>query len=466
MSGLFGLLKLGTRSLQVQGTGVEVAGQNLANVNNPAYARQRIAIQSSPSIDRPHGPQGTGAEIVGIEQIRNALVDRQINSEISVGSSLEAHRGVLKYAQASLGEFLDLNGDTGSKSGLSVDLGGLFEAFRSISNSPGSLTERQILISKAEDLANHFNQINARLSSLNSSLNKSLELDVDGANSLLGGIAALNNQISNLEKSTGGSANELRDLRQEKLEELSRLVKYEVADSPSNGLTISVNGSSLVGGNRLLDTLQTYDGGGEQFLVRTATGGTPLKLTGGHMHGTIDARDGVLKSVRDQINTLASTLVSEINEVHGSGFAPKGGTGLTFFEGTDAATIRVNAGLVGDPSRLQLSGINGNTGDNQIALSLAQLGDKQISNLGDLSIRQSYSGVVAQIDQALASVIGKAADQHVVEKMLFQQRDAVSGVSIDEEMSDLMRYQKAFQASAKLISTVEEMIDTVINMKR
>lgn len=466
MMGLFGLLNLGTRSLQTQRTGVEVAGQNLANVNNPAYARQRVVIETSISINSPFGPQGTGANAVAIQQIRSAFVDQQINSELSVGGYLQAHQDALEYAQAGLGEVLDLNGEAGSQTGLATDLNNLFAAFQSVSTSPSSMTERQLLVSKAQDLASHLNQTGGRLSALNSSLNQSLGTDVTAANELLTDIATLNDRIINAENSDGGVANDLRDSRQAKLEALSKLVKVDASEAPNGAMNISVNGSALVSDKNVLDTFQTYDGGGGQLLVRTATGGTPLALSGGHMQGVIAVRDGALTDLRGQLDTLAGTLITEVNALHSGGFALNGATGAAFFTGTDAGSIQVNTALVDDPSRLQISGVNGNAGDNQVGLALALLAEKKIPALSNQSFSQSYNGTVAKLGQALASANLDAADQQVVSTMLLKQRDAVSGVSIDEEMSDLMKYQKAFQASAKLISTVDEMLETLINMKR
>ncbi|HTD67417.1 MAG TPA: flagellar hook-associated protein FlgK, partial [Candidatus Limnocylindria bacterium] len=389
MLGLFGVLNLGTRSLATQRAGVEVAGQNLANVNNPAYARQRLAIETSLSVSSPYGPQGTGADAVAIQQIRNGFVDQQINGELSVGGYLGAQQDALNYAQASLGEVLDLNGEAGDGTGLSTDLNNLFAAFQSVSTSPGSLTERQLLVAKAEDLASHLNQVDQRLSNLNTSLNQSLESDVAGANELLAAIADLNDLIINTENSAGGAANDLRDLRQSKLEELSKLVKVDASESASGGLNISVNGNTLVSDKNVLDTLQTYDAGGGQMLVRTATSGTPLALSGGHIQGVIDVRDGTLATMRDQMDTLAATLISEVNAAHSGGFALNGATGAAFFTGTDAASIQVNSALVNDPSLLQISGTAGNAGDNQVGLILAQLAEKKIPTLNNQTLNQN-----------------------------------------------------------------------------
>ena len=148
MLGLFGTLNLGTRSLQTQQTAIEVAGQNLANVNNAAYARQRVLLQTSVTLPSAIGPQGTGAEAASIQQIRDLLLDGQMQNELSVGGYWESQQRALQYAQVSLGEIINTNSPDGVTTGLSSDLNALFAAFQSLATSPSSMTERQLLINQ------------------------------------------------------------------------------------------------------------------------------------------------------------------------------------------------------------------------------------------------------------------------------------------------------------------------------
>ena len=122
MLGLFATLNLGARALQTQQTAIEVTGQNLANVNNTAYARQRVQIQTSTTVPSAIGPQGTGVEAVAIEQLRSDLVDGQVRSEASVGGYWEAQQNALQNAETSLGELLNISSDTTGTSGLSANL--------------------------------------------------------------------------------------------------------------------------------------------------------------------------------------------------------------------------------------------------------------------------------------------------------------------------------------------------------
>lgn len=470
MLGLFGTLNLGARSLQTQQQGIEVAGQNLANVNNAAYARQRVALQTSVTINGQIGPQGTGAEAVAIVQIRSGLLDDQIQAETSVRGSLEAQQLALQYAEADLGTQIDRvasGSDTASVSGahnLAGGLSDLFNSFQSVSANPTSMTERESLLMNAVTLTTQFQQVDQRLGNLTASLNESVETDVGAANQLLADIAKLNDQIGIAEASSNGVANDLRDLRQQKIEALAKVVKIDVATGAQGSADISIAGTTMVSGNEVAETLQTYDAGGGQILVRAASTATPLTLTGGSLQGTIDARDGAVASLRTSINSLAAQLISEVNVIHAAGFSLTGSTGENFFTGTNAADMQVNSTLLNDPSLFQAAGVAGGTGENQVVLALAQLAGKKLPALNGQTLSQGYSQTVAALGQSLASVNTQLSDQEVVEKMLTQQRSSVSGVSLDEEMTDLTKFQRAYQASAKLISIVDEMLDTVVNM--
>ncbi|MBI5385918.1 MAG: flagellar hook-associated protein FlgK [Verrucomicrobia bacterium] len=473
MLSFFATLGIGMRSLQAQRQGIEVTGQNLANVNNPGYARQRLLVQSSVALPTEIGPQGTGADAVSIQQIRSSLVDRQITSESSVNAFLEAQQRALQYAESSLGEQIDRNAASVSGtsatnsggSGLSTSLNEFFNAFQSLSASPSSITERQSVITKGQTLASRFSQTDERLQELGRGLNESLGEDLVNANNLLKSIADLNDQIVGSEFA-GGVANDLRDLRQQRLEELAKIVNIESVQQANGAVNVSISGTQVVQDKNVADTLELYDAGNGQMLVRAATSDTPLTLTGGSVQGTIDARDGALASLRTQINDLAKQVISEVNAVHRAGFGLNNSTGEDFFSGTDASDIKVNARLTNDPTLIQASGAVDAPGDNTVALALAQLAMKRHASLGNHTFSERHGQTVAELGLALSTNNNRLTDQQLVQNMLTRQRDSVSGVSIDEEMTELVKFQKAFEASARLVSTIDEMLDTVVNLKR
>jgi flagellar hook-associated protein 1 FlgK len=452
-------------------TGVEVAGQNLANVNTTGYSRQRVDIQTSPDITTGIGSEGTGANAVAIQQIVNSLLNSQIQSQQSVGGYWNGQQTALQSAQNALDEFLNSSTATSSTSaasststGLASQLSGLFNAFQAVATSPASLSARQALIGSAQSLGTTFNQVVTQLGSLQTSLNASLGNDVDSANKLLSDIAGLNRQISSAEFS-GGTANDLCDQREQDLENLSQLTNFTTSTGTNGATDVTIGGQTLVSGNQVLDTLQTYDTGGGQMLVQTATGGVPLTLTGGSMQGTIDVRDGPLATMQNSINTLASTLITQVNAIHSSGYSLTGSTGVNFFGGTDAATINVNQSLVDNPSLIQMSGSPTATGDNTVALQLAQLASAAQPGLNSQTFGDAYDQTVAGLGTALQTANNQVANQTAVASMLTAQRGSISGVNVDEEMTNLMTFQRAYEASAQLVTTINTMMGDVLAMK-
>ena len=472
MLGLFATMNLASRSLQTQMTGVEVTGQNIANVNTTGYSRQRVQISASPDIMTGIGPEGTGADATAIRQIVSSLLNSQIQLQGSMGGYANAQQAALQSAQNALGEFLNGSGATSSTgvgatsttgSGLSAQLNDFFTAFSALAAS-GSDANKQAAISAAQTLATSFNSINSQFGTVRTGLDTSLGDDVASANKLLTEIADLNKQISSAEFS-GGNANNLRDEREQDLENLSQLANITTSTGTNGAVNITIGGQTLVSGNAVSDTLQIYTASGGQTLVQTASGGVNLTLTGGSMQGTIDARDGTLATMQSSLNTLANTLITQVNAIHDSGYNAAGGTGNTFFTGTNAATIGVNTTLQNNAALLQISSSATVSGDTSLALQISQLSTATQTALGNQTFSGSYGATVAGLGAALNDADNEVGVQTAKASYLETQRGSVSGVNIDEEMTNMILFQRAYQASAQVVSTVNALLGDTLAMK-
>jgi len=232
--------------MQAQMTGVEVAGQNLANVNTTGYSRQTVQLATSPDLQTALGPEGTGVAATSIQQAVSALLNAQVQTQQGTSGYWNGQQTALQSAQNALDEFL--NGGTasasatsatsGSSTGLASQLNGLFSAFSAVSTAPTSTTARQALIGQAQTLSTTFNNVSTQLGGLKTSLNSSLQDNVTSANQLLSGIATLNQQISAAQFS-GGTANDLLDAREQDLEKLSQFTNITTS-TETNG-SVDVN---------------------------------------------------------------------------------------------------------------------------------------------------------------------------------------------------------------------------------
>jgi flagellar hook-associated protein 1 FlgK len=201
------------------------------------------------------------------------------------------------------------------------------------------------------------------------------------------------------------------------------------------------------------------------MLVLTATGGVPLTLNGGSMQGTIDARDGALATLQNGVNTLASTLITQVNAIYTNGYSTSGATGATFFTGTNASDIAVNAALASNPGLMQSSGSATASGDNSVALALAQMSSTAQIALNGQTFDGAYEGTVASLGDAVQTANNNVSNQTTVMNMLNTQRSSISGVSVDQEMTNLMSYQRAYEASAELVSTINTLMGDTMAMK-
>lgn len=467
MSGLFSTLGSSVKALTAHSRAIETAGKNLANVNNTAYARQRVLYGDRGTVVTAEGAQSLGLEALAIQQLRDRLLDQQVMRELALKASFEAEQRALERAQAGLGQNIDrtasatATGSNASTGGLAAALDDYFNAFQSLAARPTDAGERQTLIQKATLLTERFQQTDARLAQVQSDLNVEIESDVAEVNRLLSTIADLNAQIGRIEIGRPGDAVDLRDQRQARLEELSAKLPVEVRNADNGQIRVVLRDATNT--DVVLVDLASVTGP-VTFTGTGLTGGSPataVEFASGAIRGALNARDGAVQTLRDNLNQLARQMVVAVNAAYNPTSAPGG----DFFDATGltAATIRLQGGLT--PTTLR-AGV-GAAGDNSLALAVASLANRTFStgngDIIDGTLGQFYGRAVSNLGQALASATSRSDDQDNITNLIKAQRDGVSGVSLDEEMADLVRFQRAFQASSRVFSLVDELLDTVVN---
>lgn len=467
MSGLYSSLNNTVKALSAHSRALETAGKNLANVNNPSYARQRIIYGDRGSVQTPQGTESLGLEALGIQQMRDALTDQQVVREISLTAAYSAEQSGYQRAQAGLGQGIDRAtsaSDTTSAGakGIGGALDGLFNAFSSFSASPTDFGERQALIQKAQILGDRLRLADQRLAQVQSDLDTGIGTDVDDANRLLADIAELNKQIGGFESIAPGSAVDLRDQRQAKLELLAAKIPIQVR--PGTGGQIQVVALDASGADIPLITQSTVQGT-VAFTGTAITAGSPvatLALGSGSIRGALNARDNGVQTLRDNLDALARQLVTSVN----AAYNPSATVGGNFFTATGLTAGTFNVDPAVTVSNLKASN-GGPAGDNTVALAVAQLAHRPFSTAGGDLINGTFgnffSQTVSRLGQSLASANARAEDQAGIEKLIRTQRDTVSGVSLDEEMADLMKFQRAFQASSRVFSVIDQLLDNVVN---
>lgn len=466
MSGLFSSLNASVKALSAQSRALEISGKNLANVNNTSYARQRVIFGDRGTVVTPNGAESLGIEALGVVQLRDALLDSQVMREISLKSSLDAEQSGYQRAQAGLGQNISSTSAIGATSttgdnGLGAALDDFFNAFGGLAASPTDVGERQTLLQKAGILADRFNLADQRLTQVQTDLGAQVSTDVGDVNRLLGIVADLNGQIGRIEVNAAGSAVDLRDQRQARLEELAAKLPVEVTDLGDGAVQVCARDGA---GAAVTLVDHTALAGSVVFTGTQITGGSPataLNLLSGAIHGSLKARDGAVTDLHRSLDRLAEQIVTSVN----AAYNPTAGTGDFFTAtGITAGALRVAAGVTA--ANLKASD-GGPAGDNTVALAISRLASRTFSiaagDVIDGTVGGSYSNLVSQLGQSLSSANSSVADQGNIERLVRGQRDAMSGVSLDEEMADLTKYQRSYQASARVFSIVDQLLDLVIN---
>jgi flagellar hook-associated protein 1 FlgK len=467
MSGLYASLNASVKALTAHSRAIEITGKNLANVNNPAYARQRVTFGDRGSVLTPTGAESLGLEALSVTQLRNKLLDQQVMREIALKASFEATRNGYQQAQAGLGQSIDRSASasdtaTAGSTGIAAALDDFFNAFQSFAARPTDIGERQTLLQRSVLLADRFQLADARLAQAQGDLDSRVASDAGRVNELLGTIAELNSQIGRFEINAPGTAVDLRDQRQARLEELAAKLPVDLVEDAGGQVRVSARDGA--GGAVVLVDLAVAQGT-VAFDGTQITAGSPATALdlggGGSINGSLTARDGAVQALRDDLNRLAAQLVTSVN----AAYNPSGATGDFFTaSGTTAGTIAIAGSLT--PATLKASD-GGAAGDNTLALAVARVATTQFSTAGGDQIDGTLSGffgkTVSNLGEALASANARVDDQTNVERLVRAQRDEVSGVSLDEEMADLMKYQRAFQASSRVFSVVDELLDLVVN---
>ncbi|HYC72681.1 MAG TPA: flagellar hook-associated protein FlgK [Opitutaceae bacterium] len=467
MSGLFTTLNSTVMALNAHSRALETSGKNLANVNNPDYARQRVVYGDRGTVETTHGAQSLGLEVLAIQQLRDLLLDRQLMREIGLSGSYEALQQILSRAQAALGQGVDGNAaidaaGSGAAAGLSAALDDFFNAFQDLAARPTDIGARQTLLQKAAILTDRFRQTDTRLAQVQADVDAEIAGDVGTVNALLDTVASLNAQIARFEVNHPGSAVDLRDQREAALEKLAAFLPVEGRDVGGGHIQVVVKDA----GNAdivLVDRAAVT--GPVAFTGTGLAGGSPataIALGSGSVQGALDARDGAVQQLRERLDLLAAQLVTSVN----AAYNPTAAGGADFFApgGLTAGAIALQGGLTAAGLR---AGAAGSAGDNSVAVAIAGLATRAFSTgAGDRfdgTFGQFYASAVSDLGQALATANSRAEDQAGIERLVRTQRDATSGVSLDEEMADLVKFQRAFQASSRVFTIVDDLLDTVVN---
>jgi flagellar hook-associated protein 1 FlgK len=511
MRSTFSGLELARRALESQQTALDVTGHNIANANTPGYSRQIANLQQTVPSSIPglgHNLSiGTGVTVESIERARDLFVDRQFRWESSKQQYWEGRQDTLVKIEGLLNE--------PSNNSLHDDLDKFWAAWSDLSKNPENLGARSVVLERAASVADSLHHIDQQITEMQKSLDSNVRVQIHQVNVYAKQIQDLNLQIKRAEVA-GDNPNDLKDRRDAIVDELSKIVSVRSVESKDNTFQDrEVNifklyiGNDSVGNQILVDDTAAY-----QLKEPSAPGATGLPFASvewgsGHLlEGTkVDLGDQLgelqanllmrgsqfdlatgetkdnayLSDLRKKYDDLAKGIVYAVNEIHKTGVT-KGMSEMTpadttppppypnFFDTSSAVTaanIKVNSALIADPWQIATGKMM--FGDGKIAQAISSLAEgweglpsTATAPLAAASFGDYYGAAIAEMGVDVQQATRMREGQDVLVTHMLNQRESLSGVSLDEEMTNLVKYQKSYAAAARVVTMMDEMLDTII----
>jgi flagellar hook-associated protein 1 FlgK len=458
--GLTDILNTARDAMTAQTFGLTITGQNVSNVNTPGYVRRQALLET-----RDMGP-GTfgGVNVAGIRRVADQFIDQRHLSLTGLSAEASARDQLLGQAEALFNDF--------AGTGLSSSMNSLFSSFSGMSSLPNDPTTRATVLERAETFAGQVNTAADQIANFRTELFSQARDVVGEINSKLDTIASLSGRINDAQ-AAGQDAADLRDKRDALLVELTQKIEVRTYNDGNGQLVVQGPGVTLIQGQsaRHLE-LDVADDGSVHVLARTAggAGGDVTKfLSGGELAGVLNVRDHEAVEMQNDLDEFAFHLAGQINSVHAAGFGLDGQSGRAFFDaGTTvkgaAGSLKISDDVAGQPDRLAAaSSVTALPGDGGQAMLLAAVADSPVTGLNGQSPGEAYGRLVGRVGQRKQNAATDLETRDAMTAQIETMRQSVSGVSLDEEMVALTKYQRAFEAASRVFTTADQLLEDLIN---
>ena len=462
MGSLTALLNLSQNALLANQAAIDITSNNVANQNTPGYTRQ-IATWTSDSISLSSGaPSDSGVEVTAVSQ-RDRVLDQRVAQQTQLQSSTSAESSALDQLQGIFG--LSSTSTAASSTTLGSDVDSFFNSLSSLEANPSDSSTRQGVLSAAATLASDLNSASSQIASQTSSLNQQVVGVVGQVNALTRSIAALNAQITST--SPTSDAGTLEDQRQQDIAQLSQYVGFNQTTTQDNGVTLTTtNGALLVSEGQSFALGTTVSGGNVQVTASSSAANQNITagLTGGQLGGTLEARDGTVATAASALDSLAFAIGSAVNAQNAAGVDGNGNQGAELFvlPATASGAAATIALATTDPNNVAAASVGQGSSGNGNATALSALG--QAALVGGQSASGFFASFLTQVGTAAASSASSNTVQQASLTQLTTQQNSLSGVSLDEEASNLTQYQRSYEAAAKVFSIVDELLASALNL--
>jgi flagellar hook-associated protein 1 FlgK len=473
MSRIWSMMDVGKRSMMGSQTALQTVSHNVANKNTEGYSRQRVDMVTNEPIGHGKLRMGMGARPVGVSRINNPYLEKQLENEGNELGTKDARAQMLMRVEQVYNEQ--------SNKGLNKFIGEFFNSYREMSNSPENLALRNLAKESADFMAKDFNRVHGQLTKIQGEADFQIAVEVSDINALTREIAQLNENIQMVEINAL-EANDERDRRDLLLKKLGEKIDIKYGENKEGAVTVTAaNSAVLVSGSQQRDLTvgasaarQGKRDGAVDIYYKASDAGTSQAITGqirgGKLGGLLQVRDQFINDSLSKINELATVVSREVNRVHMEGFDRYSRKGQALFvtkSGMDSAeSLAVNSAIANDPGLVVAAGQPNSPGDNRIANVMSALQYKMSMAGGRSTFDDYYNTIVGDVGVAANKANNELTSQKDIVSQLTNIRESISGVSLDEETAKMIEFQKTFEASARLIRTADEMMDTVLSLKR
>jgi flagellar hook-associated protein 1 FlgK len=453
MGGLNTVLAIGMQALDVSQAELNTTGNNIANANTPGYTDETVDISANPITLLGGGVSGGGVTLDQITSSRDELLSQQIQQQTSLQSSADTESAALEQLQT---YFASTGTDIAS------ELTSFSSSLAALSANPSNESVQESVLSAGRNLAQAFNTTAAGLVGAQSQADGQVTSSVSQINSLTQQIAQLNGELAQT-TAPGGDGGVIQDQRDQLVQQLSSLVGVSVSQSSEGEVITTGNGTPLVMGSQSFN-LQTVTGSNGFQQVEDANGNNLTSdLQGGQLGGAIQVRDQTIPGYLSQLNTLATQFAGSFNAAQALGTDSNGNAGQPFFSlpaSAQDAAAGISVALT-SPAQIAISSDGSAGSSGNVANLSAALTNPLPSGQTPAG---AYAALVFQVgnDASNAGTESTAIGQNLLQ--LTNQQGSVSGVSIDEETANLIRYQTAYEAGARIISTIQQLNTDTLDM--
>lgn len=454
-----GTLGTGVSALQAERKALEVTGQNIANANTSGYTRQRVVLQAVggsviPAMYAKSDGIGAGVDATSVQRLQDAFLEQRANTENGSLSYLQTTQGTLSDIENSFGE----PGDNGIQSLLST----YWNSWDDVANNPSDTAARTALIGSGQSLTTGLNDAANALTSQWTSSRQSMQSMVQQINDTATSIATLNKAIV-AATGAGNQPNDLMDQRDSLIRQVAAVIGVTTKPNADGSTDVLIGGSALVIGSQA----RQLQMGGATALDQVGT--TPVTLTwadtgtavgagSGQVGALLTALNSTIPSYSSQLDAVAASLVSTVNTQQAAGYDLNGNPGGNFFDPTKTTAGTITVSLP-DPASVAASATAPSGGQPSFDGSNAQA----IANFSGTGADATYRQLIVGLGSQSQSAQQKTATQQAVVDNVTAARDSASGVDLDQEQTNLIAYQQAYNASAKYISVLDSVLDTLIN---